>query len=380
MTETSETDSKSGDSNLSALMSDRQALQRVFIVLLALGVSVIFIWMIRGFLSPLFMAAVFAMFLHPVHRMLKPITFGSSSAAAGIVLVLAVFVVLIPLTAILALVADQAVQVTSTVAPWIQDQIRLIREGGIEALPSWLPFRESLAPYQQDITSQAAQFASNAGGWLVDGLRKATSGTFGAFLDLVVMLFALFFFLTRGPSLSEHGLKLMPMPREDRELLVDRAMSTIRATVKGTFVIAIIQGTLTGVALAIAGVPGALFWATVTTVLSVIPGIGPPLVWGPAGIWLIASGNYVAGGLLIAWGALVVGLIDNLLRPRLVGQDAKLPDLMILISTLGGLTLFGAVGIIVGPMIAALFSSIWYLYAQSYAPLLSEDHPEELKD
>lgn len=380
MTETPETDSKSGDSNLSALMSDRQALQRVFIVLLALGVSVIFIWMIRGFLSPLFMAAVFAMFLHPVHRFLKPITFGSSSAAAGIVLVLAVFVVLIPLTAILALVADQAVQVTGTVAPWIQDQIRLIREGGIEALPSWLPFRESLAPYQQDITSQAAQFASNAGGWLVDGLRKATSGTFGAFLDLVVMLFALFFFLTRGPALSEHGLKLMPMPREDRELLVDRAMSTIRATVKGTFVIAIIQGVLTGVALAIAGVPGALFWATVTTVLSVIPGIGPPLVWGPAGIWLIASGNYVAGGLLIAWGALVVGLIDNLLRPRLVGQDAKLPDLMILISTLGGLTLFGAVGIIVGPMIAALFSSIWYLYAQSYAPLLSEDHPEELKD
>jgi predicted PurR-regulated permease PerM len=81
--------------------------------------------------------------------------------------------------------------------------------------------------------------------------------------------------------------------------------------------------------------------------------------------------------LLIAWGALVVGLIDNLLRPRLVGQDAKLPDLMILISTLGGLTLFGAVGLIVGPMIAALFASVWYLYAQSYAPLLNENHPED---
>ncbi|WP_440957140.1 AI-2E family transporter [Oceanicaulis sp. LC35] len=373
MTDDTKTGSASGHSNISALMSDRQALQRVFIVLLALGVSIVFIWMIRGFLSPLFMAAVFAMFLHPVQRLLKPVTFGSPSAAAGVVLVLAIVVVLIPLTAILAIVADQAVQVTGTVAPWVQDQIRLIREGGIEALPEWLPFRESLAPYQQDITNQAAQFASNAGGWLVDGLRKATSGTFGAFLDLVVMLFALFFFLTRGPQLASHGLQLMPMPREDRELLVERAMSTIRATVKGTFVIAIIQGSLTGVALAMAGVPGALFWATVTTVLSVIPGIGPPLVWGPAGIWLIASGNYVAGGLLIAWGALVVGLIDNLLRPRLVGQDAKLPDLMILISTLGGLTLFGAVGIIVGPMIAALFSSIWYLYAQSYAPLLHED-------
>jgi len=380
MTDDTETDDASNDSNLSALMSDRQALQRVFIVLLALGISIIFIWMIRGFLSPLFMAAVFAMFLNPVHRFLKPITLGSSSAAAGVVLVLAVVGVLIPLTAILAIVADQAVQVTGAVAPWLQEQIRGIREGGMDAFPQWLPFRDSLAPYQQEITSQAGQFASNIGGWVVDGLRKATSGTFGAFLDLVVMLFALFFFLTRGPQLASHGLKLMPMPSDDRELLVERAMSTIRATVKGTFVIAIIQGVMTGVALAIAGVPGALFLATLTAVLSVIPGIGPPLVWGPAGLWLIASGNYWAGGLLIAWGAIVVGLTDNLLRPSLVGKDAKLPDLMILISTLGGLTLFGAIGLIVGPMIAALFSSIWYLYAQSYAPLLSEDHPEELKD
>ena len=380
MTDDTETDDASNNSNFSALMSDRQALQRVFIVLLALGISIIFIWMIRGFLSPLFMAAVFAMFLNPVHRFLKPITFGSSSATAGVVLVLAVVGVLIPLTAILAIVADQAVQVTGAVAPWLQEQIRGLREGGMDAFPQWLPFRDSLAPYQQEITNQAGQFASNIGGWVVDGLRKATSGTFGAFLDLVVLLFALFFFLTRGPQLASHGLKLMPMPSDDRELLVERAMSTIRATVKGTFVIAIIQGVMTGVALAIAGVPGALFLATLTAVLSVIPGIGPPLVWGPAGLWLIASGNYWAGGLLIAWGAIVVGLTDNLLRPSLVGKDAKLPDLMILISTLGGLTLFGAIGLIVGPMIAALFSSIWYLYAQSYAPLLSEDHPEELKD
>jgi predicted PurR-regulated permease PerM len=376
MTDQSETDTSPRGSNISALMSDREALQRLFIVVLALGISVIFLWMIRGFLSPLFMAAVFAMFLHPVHRFMRRVLFGSSSAAAGVVLLLAVVVVLIPLAAILVIVADQAVQVTGAVAPWLQNQIAAIREGGLEALPAWLPFRESLAPYQQDITSQAAQFASNAGGWLVEALRRATSGTFGAFLNLVVMLFALFFFLTQGPRLASQGLKLMPMPSEDRDLLVERAMSTIRATVKGTFVIAIIQGVLTGGALALADVPGALFLATLTAVLSVIPGIGPPLVWGPAGLWLIASGRYLEGGLLIAWGALVVGLIDNLLRPRLVGQDAKLPDLMILISTLGGLTLFGAVGLIVGPMIAALFASVWYLYAQSYAPLLNEDHPE----
>ena len=165
---------------------------------------------------------------------------------------------------------------------------------------------------------------------------------------------------------------MLPMPRADRDLLVERTLSTIRATVKGTFVIALIQGTLTGVALWLAGVPGAAFWATVTAVLSIVPGVGPPLVWAPAAIWLMATGRYLEGGLLFAWGALVVGVIDNLLRPMLVGKDSKLSDLMVLISTLGGLTLFGPIGIILGPVVAALFASVWYLYGQTYAPMLAE--------
>jgi len=361
--------------DLSDLMADRQALQRFFILVLALGVSALFIWMVRGFMGALFMGAVLALFMMPLQHLFTKLLFGGRNAAAGLVLVVAIFMVLLPLLGILAIVADQALSVSAILIPWVQEQVANVRADGIEALPAWLPFRDYIAPYQAEITSQISGFASSAGGWLVDVVTRATSGTLGAFLNLVVMLFALFFFLTKGEDLATSGLNMMPMPKQDRELLAERALSTIRATVKGTFAIAIIQGTLTGAALAVAGVPGAMFWGTVTAVLSVIPGIGPPLVWGPAGIWLIANGNYIAGGALIAWGALVVGLIDNILRPRLVGQDAKLPDLMILISTLGGLTLFGAIGLIVGPMIAALFSSIWYLYAQSYAPLLAE--PED---
>jgi predicted PurR-regulated permease PerM len=355
-----------------SLSADRRALQRLFILILALGVSVVFLWMIRGFLSSLFLAAVLALFLMPVENQFSRWLGGRRNIAGALVLLLAVFLILIPLAIILAIVADQAVDVSAILIPWVQEQITALRADGIEALPDWLPFRDSLAPYQQQVTNQLAQFASAAGGFVVGALRSATTGTLGLFLQFVVLLFALFFFLTQGDRLGDRGLAMLPMPKEDRELLAERTLSTIRATVKGTFVIALIQGVLTGIALWLAGVPGAAFWATVTAVLSIIPGIGPPLVWGPAGIWLIANGHYLEGGLLLAWGALVISVIDNLLRPSLVGKDSKLSDLMVLISTLGGLTLFGPIGIILGPVIAALFASVWYLYAQTYAPLLAD--------
>jgi predicted PurR-regulated permease PerM len=122
-----------------------------------------------------------------------------------------------------------------------------------------------------------------------------------------------------------------------------------------------------------AGGAGAIFWAAVATMLSIIPMIGPPLIWGPSAIWLIASGHPIAGIALAVWGAVVVSTSDNILRPMLVGKDAKMSDLMVLISTLGGLTLFGAVGIILGPVIAALFASVWFIFREAFSGLLDEE-------
>jgi predicted PurR-regulated permease PerM len=180
----------------------------------------------------------------------------------------------------------------------------------------------------------------------------------------------LFYLLTAGRQGLRTWITYMPMAPKYRDYLAERIVSTIRATVKGTFIIAVIQGSLTGLALAVAGVPGAAFWGAVAGILSIIPGVGPPLVWLPAAIWLYATGQTIPAIGLTAWGALVVGLIDNLLRPILVGKDAKMTDLMVLLSTLGGLTLFGAIGIIVGPVIAAVFTSVWYIYSESYEQLL----------
>jgi len=353
----------------------RSGLQRGFILALALIVSAIFFWMIKGFLAPLFLAAMFAFLLDPVQRFFTFVFAGRRTMAAGVVLVLAILLLLIPLALIVGLVIDQAVDIAQRASPWVQQQIAAFRESGIEGLPEWIPFRDEVIRYQTDIMAQFGQAAGNIGSFIVSNLTSATGNTLALFLDVIVLLFALFYFLSQGPALADGALSLMPLPQADRERLAERIMSVIRATVKGTFVIALIQGVLTGLALYVAGVPGALFWTVVTIVLAIIPMIGPPLVWGPASLWLFLNGNVLEGALLAAWGAGVVGVIDNLLRPALVGKDAKMSDLMVLISTLGGLTLFGAVGIIIGPVVAALFSAVWYIYRSSYAPLLNEEEP-----
>lgn len=349
----------------------RLALQRGFIAALALSLSIIFLWMIRDFLGALFLAAVLAIFLFPLQKALTRLFRGRASPAASLVLVVAVVAVLIPLLALLTLVAQQAVEVGQTFVPWVQEQIRNFRAEGLAGLPDWLPFRDAMAPYQAEIAQRLTEAVSGLGGVLVGGITRATGGALAFVLNTVILLFALYYLLTSGPKAINSGMDLLPMRPKDRDLLVERTLSTIRATVKGTFVIAVIQGVLTGAGLAAAGVPGAAFWGAVAGILSVIPGIGPPLVWLPAAIWLWVTGSPVASVALAAWGALVVGVIDNLLRPILVGQDAKMSDLLVLLSTLGGLTLFGAVGIIVGPLIAALFTSAWYIYAESYKDLLA---------
>jgi len=349
----------------------RLALQRGFIAALALLLTAVFLWMVRGYIGSLFLAATLAIFLMPVQNMLTRLFFGRQHPAAAIVLILAVFLIVLPLTGIVILITQQAVEVAQTVIPWVQDQIRAFRAEGIAGLPDWLPLRDALEPYQDEIARRAGQFAGNLGSFLMGGLTRAPGGALSLMLNSVIFLFALFYLLTGGREMMRRALDLLPMRPRDRQMLADRTLSTIRATVKGTFVIAVVQGSLTGAALGVAGVPGFVFWGAVAGVLSIVPAIGPPLIWAPAALWLVMSGDYVAGIGVFIFGAVVIMNIDNILRPRLVGQDAKMTDLMVLLSTLGGLTMFGAVGLVIGPVIAALFTSAWFIYAQSFETLLS---------
>lgn len=267
------------------------------------------------------------------------------------------------------LVGLQAVQLSEDLVPWLQERVQ---NPDLQYLkpPDWLPFHGQIDALRPQIMQKLGELASNIGGLLIAGLSAATKGTAGFFIDLFVMLYAMLFFLKEGVSIREKALRLTPLARDAQERLLEKGLSVTRTTLKGILIIGVIQGLLGGVAFAVVGLQGAAFWGAVMAVASVIPSIGTALVWVPAVVFLMLSGApWPALGLGL-WCALVVGSVDNLLRPVLVGNDTKMPDILILISTFGGLAMFGIAGLIIGPVIAALCVTMWDLYYLTFQDVL----------
>jgi len=349
----------------------RNRFRESFVLLMVLSISIVFAATIKGFLAALFLAAVFTGLVYPCYRWLLHRYRGRETLASITTLLLLIGAVVVPMIGFFGIVVSQAVEVTNIVTPWLERQI----EGsanGTGALPDWVPFASQLEPYRADITAKLASLVSKAGGFVLGSLSKVTQITAVFLLNLFVMLYAMFFFLISGPAIVRTILGYLPLSGADKENIVHVGLSVSKATIKGTLVIGIVQGALGGLGLAVAGIPGAAFWGTIMVVLSIIPGIGTALVWVPAVIYLMLGGETTAAIGLAVWSAAIVGTVDNVLRPRLVGKDTSMPDLLILVSTLGGLGLFGVLGLVVGPVIAALFLTAWTIYGQVFEEVLSE--------
>lgn len=343
--------------------------QRRFLLVAVVVVSLVFAWMIHDFLVSLLLAALAAALVEPVHQRLLRAVGGRRVLAASLITVGTLLLVVGPLTTLLGLVVAQAVQITEAATPWVEQQLE--QPERLRILVERLPLVErlgldNLLPDPERLVTAAGNAVNAVGSFLVGAVAAAGKLTARFFLQLFIFLYAMFFFLLDGRRLLERILYYAPLGREDEALIVGRFVSVTRATLKGSLVIGALQGLLAGLAFWVAGVPGAAFWGSIMMVLSVIPGAGAPLVWIPAVAWLIVGGQLVPGIGLTAWCAVVVGSIDNVLRPRLVGSDAKMSDLMILLSTLGGISLLGAAGIVVGPIIAAVFVTLWDVYGRTF--------------
>jgi predicted PurR-regulated permease PerM len=352
----------------------KEQFRKRFLLWLVIGVSVVFLAMIRHFLITILLAAIFAGLFHPFYRWVLSKLRGRQAAASVITLLCVLLLIVIPLSGFLGLVASQAIEVSQAARPWIEAQLeqtnRLEDLIGRIPLIDRIPFLENLLPGHDEIAARVGEAAGYAGTFLVNSLASATRGTVNFLLQLFILLYAMFFFLIDGRQILDRILYYVPLSPEDEENLVHRFTSVTRATLKGSLVIGVIQGALGGLAFWLGGVGGPAFWGTVMAVLSVIPGVGAALVWVPAVVWLILTGEMGAAIGVGIWCAVVVGTVDNFLRPRLVGRDAKMSDLMILLSTLGGIFLFGAVGFIVGPIVAAIFVAVWDLYGQAFREIL----------
>jgi predicted PurR-regulated permease PerM len=339
--------------------------RRGFLILLVALISVGFLWMIRAFLVTILLAALFSGVAYGVYRRLVKAFRGRETPAAVVTLMLLLALVIVPLMAVLGAVANEAQKLNQTLLPRVQ---QLINEPGeLERLLGRVPgYASYIAPHRAEIITKAGELVGAAGSQFIDLMSAMTRATVLFIFHFVVLLYTMFFFLTDGPKMVKQLLAHLPLAESDKDRLLERFVSVTRATLKGTVLIGAAQGILGGLAFWAVGIEGALFWGTVMTVLSVIPGVGGALVWVPAAIVLAATGSWLKAIGLAAFCALVVGSVDNLLRPILVGRDTQMHELMIFFSTLGGLLTFGAMGFILGPILAVLFMTIWELFGMAF--------------
>jgi len=344
--------------------------QQAFILLLLIMILMAFIGMIQEFLMAIILAAIFSGLLYPFYSKAVRLFKGKAALAASSVLIVSIVAVGFPLVGLAGMVTNEAIQISQKAQPIVKEILDK-NPSFSEKLPQWLPLQQKLESFDETIITKASEATSAIGKWLVSSLSSATKGTLGFFMSMFIMLYAMFYFLINGQKLLDTLGSLLPMSKDDYKSMMERGVMVTRASLKGIIIIGLVQGFLVSLAFWAAGITGMAFWGSVVFVLSAIPGLGAPLVWLPAAIYLIIIGSTGWGIAMIVWGVLVIGLIDNILRPWIVGSDAKLPDLVILISILGGITTLGPLGIIIGPVVAALLDTILNIYKKSFTNLLA---------
>ncbi len=351
----------------------RELINKSVLLALVLLISALFLDMIRQFLMPMFMAGLFSAMLKPAHRWLSAKLNGRDNIASILVVIGLAVLVLGPLTILVGVVVGQAISVGQSVTPWVQSFIN--EPSAITHYLEKLPYYQEVLPYRAVIIEKAGQVVGNISSFLIDSFSSMTKVTVNALFNGVIMLYVMFYFLTMGEVLLMKILYFLPLQDRDERLLLRRFTSVTAATLKGTLIIGAVQGFICGLAFALSGIQGPVFWGTVMAVMSIIPAFGTAIVWLPALIILALKGQFVGVAILAILCGGVAGNLDNLLRPRLVGKDTEMHDLFVLFGTLGGIAMFGILGIIIGPIVAALFITVWEIYGKAFEAYLPDVGP-----
>lgn len=346
-------------------MLSNDTIDRTFFVALLVVVTIAFLWLVRGFLQPVFWAVALGIVVFPVHGRIERRLGGRKSLAAAASMLLVLVVVILPLGGIIAAVTTEAAGLYARLADGDIDPSGIYRF--VERnLPQLVSLLQSVGIDPERLQAQLSAGAVEASRFIASSALEIGQDTLRVTVFFFLMIYLLFFFLRDGRRMLDGLVHALPLGDARERHLLARFAEVSRATIKGTFVIAVIQGAIGGAAFAVLGIGAPVLWGVVMALLSIVPAVGPALVWVPAAIMLIAGGSFVGGIVLVAVGVFIVGLVDNLLRPILVGRDTRMPDYLILLSTLGGLTAFGLAGVVIGPIIAAFFLSVWAMAAEEF--------------
>lgn len=327
---------------------------------LVLIVTIGFALVVAPFFGAILWGVVLALMFDPVYRRIRDRMPGRPSLAALLTLMVVILIVILPaaflgtaliqefLTVYNAVqsgqidIAKMFAQATSALPDWAQ--------GWLQA-NGWTDFEGARHRISEALSGSLSSIAGRA--------LAVGQGALNLVLMLGVMLYLTFFLIRDGEALTKRVIQSIPLDSDRRRAVFRNFTLVTRATIKGSLVVAIVQGFIGGVTFSLLGLQGALLWGTLMGVFSLIPAIGTGIIWVPVALYLIATGALVKGLILTACGVLIISMVDNVLRPILVGRDTRLPDYVVLISTLGGLQVFGFHGFIVGPVVAALFIATW---------------------
>ena len=336
--------------------------QKTFLFLLAL-VTLAFGWILWPFYGAVFWGAILALLFAPLNRKLLRRMPGKPNLAALATLGICLVIVILPLTFITASLVQEGTVVYQRIQSGDIDFSRYVQQI-LEKLPGWATGMldryglNDIAALQQRLIAGLNQ----GGKALATQALSFGQNTFEFLVGFGVMLYLLFFLVRDGSFIAGRIFQAIPLEPEHKRDLLGKFATVIRATVKGNVAVAGAQGLLGGIAFWIVGIHGPVLWGVLMAFLSLLPAVGAALVWAPVAVYFLAIAAWWQAGVLVFVGVFVIGLVDNILRPLLVGKDTKLPDYIVLISTLGGMSLFGLNGFVIGPVVAAMFIAVWDIF------------------
>lgn len=348
-----------------------------YLLFLAL-VTLAFIAVVWPFVSPLLWAMLAAIMFQPLHQWFLARLGGGGNRAAVATLLVITFAVIVPALFIGGVVVEQA---TSVVAAFRDGRIDVA--GWFDAIYAMLPAAVRAELNMEGlgtaalVQQRAQDLALESSGLIAAQAVSITGSALGFVLSFGVGLYVTYFLLRDGRALGRRVLAHLPLAQEVATQLAERFLAIVRATIKGSVVVGLVQGALGATTYWIAGMPSVVLLGLLTAIFSLLPAIGPAIVWGPVALYLLATGDVWQGVLVLVSGVAVIGMADNVLRPILVGRDTGIPDWMVLISTLGGIALMGLAGIIVGPVVAGLFIAGWSILYRDRDPQAEAEVEDE---
>jgi predicted PurR-regulated permease PerM len=334
----------------------------LFFVILGMA-TILFLYLLKPFFFPIFWAAVIAGVFMPLYSRING-KLNRPNLSTAILFLLIVLILLLPVGIVGTLVFNESVQIYATLSPDakymdrnLQHLINSISDNSIAHL-----FHINKA----FLIAKSTEVAQGITNYIFVHLTELTQNTLGLLVQFAIMLYTLFFFVRDGDRFLRMAMKILPLGMGREKFLYERFIVTARSTLKVTLIIGGIQGTLGGIVFLVTDVEGALIWGLLMILMAIVPLVGCSIIWAPAGILMLLTGHIWEGVLILAVGFLVISTVDNLLRPILIGKDVEMHPLLIFLSTLGGIILFGFSGFVIGPVVTSLLIAIWEMYEEFY--------------